>query len=101
MKFQLSDQAAEALEALWEYYVARGGTKLADRVLAEIHDSIEKLIERPGLGHHRPDLTDKPLRFYRVYDVLLIYDPASSPLYIARVYHPSQDVRRRLRDEAD
>jgi len=66
---------------------------LADRILADIRDAIDRLIERPGLGHFRPDLTDRPLRFYRVYSIYLIYDPASSPLYIACVYHTAQDVR--------
>jgi len=101
MKFILSDQASEALEALWDYYYARGGTTLADRILAEIREAIDKIVEQPALGHFRRDLTDKPLRFYRVYGILLIYDPASSPLYIARVYHGSRDLKRRLREERD
>jgi plasmid stabilization system protein ParE len=56
------------------------------------------LIEHPGLGHFRPDLTDKPFRFYRVYSIFLIYDPTSSPLHIARIYHSAQDVRTRIKE---
>jgi plasmid stabilization system protein ParE len=80
MNFSLSPQAQGALDQLWDYYFERGGTKLADRILAEIFDAITRLIDQPGLGHLRPDLTDKPLRFYRVHHIFLIYDPASSPL---------------------
>jgi plasmid stabilization system protein ParE len=101
MSFQLSRQAERALEELWDYYFERGGTRLADRILAEIRDAIDRLIEIPTLGHFRPDLTDKPLRFYRVYSILLIYDPDSSPLYIARVYHGAQDVKAKVVDEPD
>jgi plasmid stabilization system protein ParE len=101
MNFTLSLQAQTALQQLWDFYFQRGGTSLADRILAEMYDAIHRLIEHPGLGHFRPDLTDRPLRFYRVYRVFLIYDPASSPLYIARVYHGAQDIKQRIRDEEE
>ena len=83
------------------FYFSRGGTRLADRVLAEVRDAVDLLIEQPGRGHARPDLTSRPLLFYRVYQVYLIYDPVSSPLYIARVYHTSQDAKTRLKLERD
>ena len=101
MNFLLSAQAERALTQAWDFYFERGGTRLADRVLAEIHDAIKRLVERPSLGHFRPDLTSKPFRFYRVYNIFLIYDPASLPLYIARVYHAAQDIKQRMNDEAD
>ena len=101
MKFVLSRQAESALEQLWDYYAARGGARLADRILADMRDAIYRLIDQPTLGHFRPDLTEKPLRFYRVYSIFLIYDPASSPLYIARIYHASQDIRTRMDQEND
>ena len=63
MKFHLSGQAETAIEELWDHYFELGGTRLADRILAEIHDAIGRLIERPGMGHFRPDLTDRPFRF--------------------------------------
>ena len=101
MKFVLSRQAERAFEQLWDYYFQRGGTRLADRILAEIRDAIDRLIEFPGLGHFRPDLTDKPFRFYCVYNIMLVYDPASSPLFIARVYHAAQDIKTRMEEEAE
>ena len=66
MSFRLSRQATAAFERLWEYYRDRGGNRLADRILAEMHDAIVRLTDQPTLGHFRPDLTEKPLRFYRV-----------------------------------
>ena len=101
MNFVLSRQAESAFGKLWDYYAGNGGTRLADRILGQMHDAIQRLIDQPTLGHFRPDLTDKPLRFYRVYNVFLIYDPASSPLYVARVYHTSQDIASRMKREAD
>lgn len=101
MSFVLSRQAESAFEGMWDFYFERAGTRLADRILAECRDAIDRLIENPRLGHFRPDLTDKPLRFYRVYNFFLIYDPESSPLYIARVYHASQDIKSRMEEEQD
>jgi len=62
MKFQLSRQAEDALDELWDYYFEQGGTRLADRILADVRDAIDRLIENPELDHFRPDLTNKPLR---------------------------------------
>jgi plasmid stabilization system protein ParE len=101
MKFLLSRQAQTSLEQLWDYYYERGGTNLADRISADIHDAIAHLVEHPNLGHFRPDLTDKPFRFYRVYRIFLIYDPASSPMYIARIYHSAQDIEIRIKADED
>jgi len=101
MNFQLSRQAEHALEKLWDYYYEQGGTRLADRILADIRDAIDRIIDNPQLGHLRPDLTDKPFRFYRVYQIFVIYDPAASPLYIARVYHAAQDIKSRMSKESD
>jgi len=96
MNAELSDQAAMFLDRLYDYYFAEGGTRLADRMLAEIFDEIQKVIDRPSLGKFREDLTDKPLRFHRVRNHFLIYDAASSPLHIARIYHAKQDIKTRM-----
>jgi len=98
MKFLLSRQAERALQQQWDYYFDRNGTRLADRILAEIFDEIGRLIELPELGHFRPDLTDRPFRFYLVYNIFLIYDPKSSPLYIARA---AQDIKTRMEKDED
>src|SRR2546429_6828964 len=100
MRLALWQKAEGPLAQTWDFYFERRGTRLADRILAEIHDAIHFLIERPGLGHFRPDLTDKPFRFYRVYSIFLVYDPTSSPLYIARVYHAAQDIQTRMQDDS-
>lgn len=96
MDFELSQQAVDAFGENWNFYARSGGEKLANRILGDIHDAIQKLCELPNLGHSRPDLTDKPFKFYRIYQILLVYDPAARPLYIARVYHAAQDVKQRM-----
>jgi ParE-like toxin of type II ParDE toxin-antitoxin system len=47
----------------------------ADRVLDEIEEAIRALVPFPQIGHIRPDLTSRPLRFQLVQDFLIAYAP--------------------------
>jgi plasmid stabilization system protein ParE len=67
----------------------------------KLYDGFEEafglLAERPGLGHSRQDLTDRPLRFWSVYSYLVVYDPESRPLTIVAVLHGARDVEKLLK----
>jgi plasmid stabilization system protein ParE len=63
-------------------YLADESESAAVRVRDAMYDAVGKLAERPGIGHTREDLTDRPLKFWTVYSYLLVYDPASRPLTI-------------------
>jgi plasmid stabilization system protein ParE len=95
-RFVLTFEARAAINEIWDYYLREGGTQLADRILADVYDAIVRLAEHPTLGHLRPDLTQYPLRFYRVHRFLIVYKPDSKPLQIARIYHSARDIRRLL-----
>jgi len=62
-----------------------------------IYDAIEKIAERPGIGHTREDLTDRALKFWSVYSYLVVYDPESRPLTIVAVLHGARDVGEMLK----
>ncbi len=47
----------------------------------------------------RDDLTDEPVKFWSVFSYLIVYDPATQPLGIARVLHGSQDLETMFRDQ--
>jgi len=64
-----------------------------------IYDAIGKLAERPGIGHTREDLTDRRVKFSRVYSYLVVYDPESRPLTIVAVLHGARDVERLLKQK--
>lgn len=97
MTFQLSPQAEESLESIWDYYAELGGERLANRILGDIHDGIHRILTLPTIGHFREDLTDKSFRFYRVHRYFLVYDATASPLYIARIYHSAQNIQALLK----
>ena len=46
----------------------------------------------PGAGHSRENLTDEPVKFWPVFSYLIIYDPATQPIGVARVLHGGQDL---------
>jgi antitoxin ParD1/3/4/toxin ParE1/3/4 len=98
--YVLSPQARSDLYDIWEF-IARDSVAAADRVAAEIHDAIGKLIEKPLLGNVREEFTDRPLRFYRVYSYYIIYRPDTSPLDIVRVMSGWRDVPAQLNELRD
>ena len=54
----------------WEY-IAEDNIDAADRVLADIHAVLRTLAASPHIGHRRPDLTARPLRFHVARDEVL------------------------------
>jgi plasmid stabilization system protein ParE len=59
------------LDEIWEY-IAQDNIDAADRVLAGIHTVLRALAASPHIGHRRPDLTARPLRFHVARDQYLI-----------------------------
>ena len=64
-----------------------------------IYDAVERIAERPGIGHTREDLTDRALKFWSVYSYLVVYDPESRPLTIVAVLHGARNVGEMLKSK--
>jgi len=81
------------LDDIWEY-IAQDNVEAADRVLAEIHSTLTLLAGSPQIGHRRPDLTTRPLRFQVARDEYLIaYAPDEKPLWVVAVLHGRRNPR--------
>ena len=65
----------------------------ADRVREEIYETIQSLVPFPYIGHSRPDLTSKPLRFQTVRDYVIAYAPDEKPLAVIAVLHGRRSPR--------
>src|SRR3954451_16109460 len=75
------------LDEIWEY-IAQDNVDAADRVLSDIHSTLTTLAGSPHIGHRRPDLTTRPLRFHVARDEYLIaYAPAEKRLRVLAVFH--------------
>lgn len=71
--------------------IAEDDWRTALRIDDELENTFELLASRPRIGHTRTDL-DIParLRVWPFYSWLIIYDPATKPLEIVRVWHSAQ-----------
>jgi plasmid stabilization system protein ParE len=93
--YSLHPEAFVDLQDMWEY-VAQHNLDAADRVIADTFDAIRNLVLSPHAGHRRPDLTSRPLRFWRVRNhrkYLIAYAPDERPLWVVAVLHGSRDPR--------
>lgn len=95
-EFFYSPAARSDLFEIWEY-IARDNLDAADRVEQEIREAVLMLAKQPELGHWRPDLTSKPVRFWRVYSYLVVYDPTSRPLEVVRILSGYRDITELLK----
>jgi len=91
-RYALSSEAQQDLHQLRAYYLKNAGARVALHVSTEITKAFGFLAATPGIGHARPDLTLEPVKFWQVFSYLIVYDPATQPLGIARVLHSSQDL---------
>ena len=67
--------------------IAADSLEAADGVREEIYDAIQSLVPFPYIGHSRPDLTSRPLRFQSVRDYVIAYAPDEKPLAVIAVLH--------------
>lgn len=81
----LHPDAITDIEEIWEF-IAADNLDAADNFLQEIYEAIQALVSFPYLGHGRPDLTSKPLRFQIVRELLIAYS-----LYCARESDLAED----------
>ena len=90
--YDFHPEARVDLDEIWEH-IALDNLNAADRVVAEILASIRKLVPFPYVGHERPDLTSRPLRFIVVREYLVAYAPEEKPLWIVAVIHGHRSPR--------
>lgn len=98
-RFRLSPEAQSDLDDIRRYLARHGGPALARHVLGEIRRALRVIAESPGIGHSREDLTDEPVKFWPVFSYLIVYEPSTRPIGIARVIHGAQDVETVFREK--
>jgi toxin ParE1/3/4 len=79
--FVLHPEAFADIDEIWEF-IATDSFNAADNTLEEINAAIRSLVRFPQLGHGRPDLTSRPLRFHPVGEFLIVYAPDELPLVV-------------------
>jgi plasmid stabilization system protein ParE len=92
-KLLIQPQARLDLLEIW-HYIAADSIQSANKVAEKLDRAIRGLIEMPGKGHTRPDVTDKRYRFWSVYSYLIAYRYDETSLTVVRVVHGRRDLRR-------
>lgn len=80
-------------------FIADDNVDAALRVRNTLEHAFERLAAMPEIGHSRDDLTERAVKFWKVYSYLIVYDPASTPLTILTVLHGARDVKGLLEDD--
>jgi antitoxin ParD1/3/4/toxin ParE1/3/4 len=95
--FRLTPEAQANVDEICAF-IAQDSVDAALRVLDALEDAFHQLASTPGIGHRREDLTTRPVRFWKVYSYLIMYDPATAPLGIIAVLHGARDVEQLLKN---
>ena len=97
-RYELTARARLDLLQIWNYLAERASLDVADKVAADIESAVERLVQTPGLGHRREDVTARDCLFYRVHSFLIVYRPKTKPLHVLRVIHGARDLPEALED---
>ena len=74
-------------------YIAIDNPAAAQRMKVEIFEAFAALAETPGMGHNRPDVTARPVRFWAVRGrYSIVYRERRQDIQILRVVGPGRDV---------
>lgn len=95
--YRLTERAEADVEAIADF-IAADSIDAAMKVVLALEEAFGLLASRPGVGHARDDLTDRPLKFWSVYSYLVVYEPAADPVTIVAVLHGARDVARILKE---
>jgi toxin ParE1/3/4 len=87
----LPEVAADIFE-IWQF-IAADDVSAADRVEAEIWSAFAELAKLSEIGHSRPALSSRLIRFWVVRKYLIAYAPEEHPLLIVAVIHGMRSPR--------
>jgi plasmid stabilization system protein ParE len=95
-RYLIAPDAEGDLKQIWRYLLAEAGLAIANRIQGELVDAIESLVDVPGKGHKRPDLTGGKVLFFSVYQYMIVYR-RTALVEIVAVLHGKRDVKRLLK----
>lgn len=94
--YRLSQTAEAELEEILLFVAEQSGVGRALDVHERFVDAFEHLAEMPNSGSKRIDITGERVRWWRVFDWLVLYESESTPVTILRVIHGARDLDRIL-----
>jgi plasmid stabilization system protein ParE len=93
MKVVILPAAQDDLSAIDSWVLENFGVSFADRTLAQLYNTFERMVEFPQMGSARPDIDTRSVRYFLLKPYWIVYQPGT-PLLIHRVYHSARDLAR-------
>ena len=90
--YDFHPEAEIDLDEIWEF-IAQDNPRAADKVTEDILSALSALVSSPHIGHRRPRLTSRPVRFWQVRNYLVAYAPEETPLWVIAVIHDRRSPR--------
>jgi plasmid stabilization system protein ParE len=97
-RYRLSTEARGDLVEIRQYLTGEVGAAIARHVLSAVRQKLQFLADHPQAGHSRTDLTDEPVKFWSVFSYLIVYDPQTRPIGVARILHAGRDLETLFKD---
>ena len=95
-RYLLTQPALADLEQILEH-IAEDRPSAVRRVGQRFASTFKALARSPERGHVREDLTPRSVRFWPLYNYLVVYRPDTKPLQILRVLSGYRDIANILR----
>ena len=93
MKLRILPAALADLDNIDAHIASTFGVPFAVKTQNRLLETFELLVEFPHMGHTRPDITGRPVRFFHRKPYWIVYS-LGEPLLIHRVYHAARDLGR-------
>jgi plasmid stabilization system protein ParE len=93
VKYRVLPDAQQDIQDIDDWLIEHFGPHIADRTQAKLYDTFDRLTEFTQMGHLRPDIIAKPVRFFHLKPYWIVYQPGT-PMLIHRIYHAARDLTR-------
>lgn len=93
-RYTLTVSAEADIDEILQFVASRDGANRALHVYEKFADAFEVLAGSPSIGTRKAHLTDDDVRWWPVFDFLIVYDAERSPIDILRVVHGARDLPR-------
>jgi len=93
---RLSRQAETDLESILQYTYETYGEWQRQIYADALHEAFETITGNPGLGHRRPDLSERHLAFH-VEHHFVVYTVSGQTVNMSRILHGRMDFTRHVR----
>lgn len=101
MRLALTESAAREVDEILEGITSRDGLERALHVADALESAFRFLCSAPNAGTTKPHVTDENVRWWTVFNYVVMYRCESEVLNIVHVLHGARDLGRMLSEEAE